>query len=177
LFAAGEVACTGVHGANRLASNSLLEGLVFGARTGRSAVRYAAGIMSEDKPQVTDQKISGIGSFDLKEIRSSLRRLMWGKAGIIRCGESLSAAKEKLKEWDVMLKADFFNTEELELKNMLTGANLITDAALLREGSIGAHYRSDFTVRGENWHRHTLSHRDKGTIWINREEDKKICAK
>ncbi|HDK82403.1 MAG TPA: L-aspartate oxidase, partial [Nitrospirae bacterium] len=169
LFAAGEVACTGVHGANRLASNSLLEGLVFGARTGRSAVRYAAGIMSEDKPQVTDQKISGIGSFDLKEIRSSLRRLMWGKAGIIRCGESLSAAKEKLKEWDVMLKADFFNTEELELKNMLTGANLITDAALLREGSIGAHYRSDFTVRGENWHRHTLSHRDKGTIWINRE--------
>ena len=61
---------------------------------------------------------------------------------------------------------------------MLTSAHLITDAALLREGSIGAHYRSDFKGRGKNWQRHTASQKGKGTTWINQQEkEEKICAK
>lgn len=169
LFAAGEVACTGVHGANRLASNSLLEGLVYGARAGRNAVRYTENIKTQDIVQIPNQKATTSNAFDLEGIRKSLRQLMWEKVGIIRCRESLIAAKAELKEWDFILKTDFLSRQELEVKNMLTVANLITDAALLRESSIGAHYRSDFKERGENWRRHTACQKEKGTMWINQQ--------
>lgn len=92
---------------------------------------------------------------------------MWEKVGIIRCRESLAAAEEKLREWDFLLRTDPLRREELELKNMLTVANLIIDAALLREGSIGAHYRSDFKERGKDWHRHSACQKEKGTSWID----------
>ena len=175
LFAAGEVACTGVHGANRLASNSLLEGLVYGARTGRAAANYRLQIadcrlqIAENPKSPPDGRAGEIRNpkFNVEKIKNSLRHLMWEKVGIIRCRESLIAIKTKLKEWDFILKADFLNREELELKNMLTAANLIIDAALLREGSIGAHYRSDFKERGENWQRHTACQKEKGTVWIS----------
>ncbi|MBI4653641.1 MAG: L-aspartate oxidase [Nitrospirae bacterium] len=163
LFATGEVACTGVHGANRLASNSLLEGLVYGARAGRSAGEY---VNKSQKSEVRSQRLktasSILPSFDTVKIKSTLRRLMWEKVGIIRCKESLNAAREWLRKWDSILKADFTSRERLELKNMLTVANLIVDSALLREGSIGAHYRSDFKERGENWQRHVISQKEKG---------------
>ncbi|MBI5051076.1 MAG: L-aspartate oxidase [Nitrospirae bacterium] len=176
LFATGEVACTGVHGANRLASNSLLEGLVYGARAGMSAGEY----MNKGQERIQDtrfriqDKINRAScimdrasllhapSFDTVKIKSTLRRLMWEKVGIIRCKESLNAAREWLRKWDSILKADFTSRERLELKNMLTVANLIVDSALLREGSIGAHYRSDFKERGENWQRHVISQKEKG---------------
>ena len=92
---------------------------------------------------------------------------MWEKVGIIRCSKSLNEAKEKLKSWDFMLDTDFRDRRKLELKNMLTVSNFIIDAALLREGSIGAHYRSDFKSRGERWERHTSSSREKGVVWID----------
>ncbi len=169
LFAAGEVACTRVHGANRLASNSLLEGLVFGARTGKSAVNYSKNIKSlnNTKIPVPNQKTTVTNPFDLDEIRNSIRKLMWEKVGIIRCRESLSAAKEQLSKWDFILKADFLSREDLELKNMLTAAHLITDSALLREESIGAHYRSDFRDKGVNWQRHTACNNYTGVQWID----------
>ena len=167
LFAAGEVACTEVHGANRLASNSLLEGLVFGARAGKSAAKYAENIKTQDTHQRTKHGASQPKAFDIEKIKNSLRQLMWDKVGIIRCKESLIAAKEQLKEWDFILKANLLSREELELKNMLTIANLITEAALLREGSIGAHYRSDFKDRGKNWQKHTSCQKEKGTTWVD----------
>jgi L-aspartate oxidase len=154
LYAAGEAACTGVHGANRLASNSLLEGLVYGYRAGASAANHRA---EEQKIRRSEEKTSGLPSFrasELEEIRTSLRRLMWEKVGIIRCGKSLDAAKEKLSEWRHILDMDFVRKRGLELKNMLTIALLITESALARKGSVGAHYRSDFKERGENWQRH-----------------------
>ncbi len=178
LFAAGEVACTGVHGANRLASNSLLEGLVYGARAGKSAVSYAGDIETPSIIQPPKRKTTLSKTFDVEKIKSSLRQLMWDRIGIIRCRESLDAAKEQLKGWDFILKADFLSRQELELKNMLTVANLITDAVLLREGSIGAHYRSDFNERGENWQKHTACQKEKGTVWIAlKEKDGNICTK
>jgi L-aspartate oxidase len=164
LFAAGEVACTGVHGANRLASNSLLEGIVFGARAGRGAIRYAErAINSEDIIQTQEiPEDRFFNNVDLKKTKDLLRRIMWNKAGIIRCEESLISAKKCLKEWEQIKKAYFDDQIGLELKNMLTVAGLIVDSALLRKGSVGAHYRSDFKEKGEGWQRHTLCHKEKG---------------
>jgi len=177
LFAAGEVACTGVHGANRLASNSLLEGLVYGARAGRAAAEWKVKSSGLKVPRnlktLTSKLRTGVpknskdflGRFDVDKIRSSLRRLMWNKAGIIRCRESLSKAKGWLMEWDPILKGEFLSRRGLELKNMLQVASLIVDSALLREGSIGAHYRSDFPERGEGWQRHTTCQKEAGILW------------
>lgn len=156
LYAAGEAACTGVHGANRLASNSLLEGLVFGARAGKAATRYSAEagkIGGKNFPEAIP-RLSNLGSSDLKEIRFSLKKLMWEKVGIIRCSESLSVAKEHLLKWSPMFEGLSFNRDAQELKNMLTVGGLITEAATERACSVGAHYRSDFPGKGQNWQKH-----------------------
>ncbi len=177
LFATGEVACTGVHGANRLASNSLLEGLVYGARTGRKAFRYVEDKKTAACTYTPDKKTDKPGNLDLKKLMTSMRKLMWEKVGIIRCRKSLSEAKDQLMEWEFLLKNDYLNREALEAKNMLTAAHLITDAALLREGSIGAHYRSDFPQRSENWHMHTVCRKKEGTVWLDQGNKKeKKCA-
>jgi L-aspartate oxidase len=168
LFAAGEVACTGVHGANRLASNSLLEGLVYGARAGRSAVQYVdeakiSDILIEVYQEQSNRKLTD----DIEKTRCSLRQLMWEKVGIIRCEDSLKSAKTQLDKWSPVMETHFQSRRELELKNMLTVAKLITEAALLRKGSVGAHYRSDFKERGRGWQRHTACQKEKGIYWID----------
>jgi L-aspartate oxidase len=158
LYAAGEVACTGVHGANRLASNSLLEGLVFGARAGAAAAGYHTkkqenkSVRGDEYPLPPERP--NFSTSGLDEIRTSLKMLMWEKVGIIRCAESLSAAQTRLSQWLPMMSTCSMKREEQELKNMVTVACLITDAAVKRKGSIGAHYRSDYPGRGENWNRH-----------------------
>lgn len=144
LHAAGEVACTGVHGANRLASNSLLEGLVYGYRAARSLLSL------EDKRFISKNKPSSYYNFTklspalFEEIRTSLRRLMWERVGIIRCIDSLTMAKEALAEFQFIEDINPDTRRGIELKNMLMLGNIITEAALKRHESIGAHYRSDF---------------------------------
>ncbi|HDH05764.1 MAG TPA: L-aspartate oxidase [Nitrospirae bacterium] len=176
LFAAGEVACTGVHGANRLASNSLLEGLVFGARAGKKAVCYVnegnidSAVAEARRKQATDRETEPSAPFDAEKIRRSLRQVMWNKVGIIRCEKSLAAAMKWLKRRDFIMGASFLNRRDAELKNMLTAARLITDSALLRKGSVGAHYRSDYKQRGENWERHTACKKGKAAYWSDYEE-------
>ncbi len=171
LFAAGEVACTGIHGANRLASNSLLEGLVFGARTGKKAVEYAGRIQERkaaknpDRLRTDNARIAE--DFDLEKTRSILRQIIWKKAGIIRCSKSLSEAAKWLKHKEHILETPLINRRMFELKNMLTTANLIVGSALLRKGSVGAHYRSDFTEKGENWQRHTACIAGKDAFWTD----------
>ena len=173
LFAAGEVACTGVHGANRLASNSLLEGLVFGARTGKGAVKYAAGISKqENRPDLPDLKpaageTGNNSTFDSEKIIISLRQLMWNRVGIIRCDKSLQSEKKWLQKKSYIMDIPFQSRRESELKNMITVAGLMTDAALLRKGSAGAHFRSDFKERGEQWQRHTACQLGKTVEWID----------
>ncbi|MGB9715920.1 MAG: L-aspartate oxidase [Thermodesulfovibrionales bacterium] len=169
LYAAGEVACTGVHGANRLASNSLLEGLVFGARAGRAAL--GSPIKNEQltmsiKEFATDTSyFAGFSSIpDHEEIRHELRKLMWERVGIIRCEESLGYARKRLSEWSFIKEKMPLTRRELELKNMLFVANLITEASLLRKGSVGAHYRSDYPERGEGWQRHIIWYLKKGEL-------------
>ncbi len=155
LFAAGEVACTGVHGANRLASNSLLEGLVFGARTGIAALSSPIQPCKEAAAAFTPASIR-----DHDEIRHALRKLMWERAGIIRCALSLEEAASRLLEWSIITRQNYITRRELELKNMLTVAGIMVHAALARKGSVGAHFRSDYKDRGENWQQHYLCKRD-----------------
>jgi L-aspartate oxidase len=162
LYAAGEVACTGVHGANRLASNSLLEGLVYGCRAGAAAANHRAEERKSESGEAKGSKPSSLRSSELEEVRTSLRRLMWDRVGIIRCGESLNDAMENLSKWRHILDMDFDTRRGLELKNMLTVAFMITESALAREGSVGAHYRSDFKERGENRQRHISVKKSNG---------------
>lgn len=158
LFAAGEAACTGVHGANRLASNSLLEGLVYGARAGRAAVGFFENIkdMSIDAGGIDEyaKVYHTIPGHD--EIRTTLRKYMWEKTGIIRCKKSLTEVYDKLGEFKFVLEKNFYTRRELELKNMLTTAILVVEAALLRECSVGAHYRSDYPYKTDKQDKHIL---------------------
>ncbi|MSR24666.1 MAG: L-aspartate oxidase [Nitrospiraceae bacterium] len=146
LFAAGEVACSGVHGANRLASNSLLEGLVFGRRAALAAVAYArrragtSGLL----PSVHEIDSGPLASLeDAEKLRSSLRRVMWGKVGLARTGDSLAGALGQLTRWERLVNRPFALRRDLEVKNMVQVARCVAEAALWRADSVGAHYRAD----------------------------------
>jgi L-aspartate oxidase len=158
LFAAGEVACSGVHGANRLASNSLLEGLVFGARAATAAIAYAG---RHEIPSLATHeaalKHEQYGSLDdAEKLRSSLRRTMWGQVGVIRSGESLIRACAQLSRWSQLVAQPFAHRGALEVKNMVQVAQCVAEAALWRENSIGAHYRSDFPqAKRPGWQQHS----------------------
>ncbi len=146
LFAAGEVACSGVHGANRLASNSLLEGLVFGRRAALAAVAYARRERGAAGPLPSVKEMDG-GPLarleDAEKLRSSLRRVMWGKVGLARTGYSLGGALGRLTRWERLVSRPFASRLDLEVKNMVQVARCVALAALWRTNSVGAHYRAD----------------------------------
>ncbi|HYE66451.1 MAG TPA: L-aspartate oxidase [Pyrinomonadaceae bacterium] len=154
LYAAGEVACTGVHGANRLASNSLLEGLVFGARAGRAAAEdhtYDHVSVREDAPRdvetATGVRVSGDVAF---AVRKRVRRLMWERVGIIRSRDTIRRA---LFEFEQISRAPLGRAS----RNFLTVATLIARSALWREESRGAHFRLDFPASDdEHWRVHSI---------------------
>jgi L-aspartate oxidase len=138
LFAAGETACTGVHGANRLASNSLLEGLVYGARAGEAMREVSATQLRA----VRSEKVSG-RAVDV----TRLRALMWECAGVVRSGEKLHGA---LKELTTTATADDrLDRAHGEARNLLQCAELIVRSAIAREESRGAHYRIDFPAHDD----------------------------
>jgi L-aspartate oxidase len=143
LWACGEVAANGVHGANRLASNSLLEGLVFGRRVAESIVRDAP---AEALPrQVTSEvTTSAQGDLDLADIRSSLRSAMWRNVGIERGGAKLADVLSMFEFWGRYgLDKVFDSPEGWEVQNLLTVGCLMTRAALERTESRGTHQRTD----------------------------------
>lgn len=150
LFAAGEAACTGVHGANRLASNSLLEGLVFGRRTGISASDYAGGIRTNREMRMKDNDLKipspshNLKSLTAANVREEIKKTMWQNVGIIR---SESTLKQALKDIINLLSAfeiKGFTRKDLEAENMLNIAMAITLSALKRKESVGANFREDF---------------------------------
>jgi L-aspartate oxidase len=158
LWAAGEVTSSGLHGANRLASNSLLEGLVYGAACGRGAaeaaratpdtltalpLRYAIEPPTDGEP------------LDVADLTNALRSLMVRKMGIVRDHARLLEAKDDVKFWArYALSRPFTNRAGWELQNLLTIARLMIASALEREESRGTHYRSDFPEPDERWRRH-----------------------
>ena len=160
LYAAGEAACTGVHGANRLASNSLLEGVVFGARAAR-AMRAEAHL----KPghATNSHPLSGNGmasqaksSPEIENAIQHLRDLMWRHVGIVREESGLRAALEGLEKLGSQLPPPKLRRER-EAHNLLTTALLITRSALARKESRGAHYRVDFPAHDDaHFKRHSV---------------------
>lgn len=162
LYAAGEVACTGVHGANRLASNSLLEGLVFGARAGCAAARDGAQleVLRVPLPKTTEApEARGRMGF---AVRKRVRRVMWERVGIVRSRESLQRA---LDEFAQIERAPLSYAS----RNFLTVAQLVARAALWREESRGAHFRSDFPQRDdERWRVHSIQQRDREIVGSKR---------
>jgi len=146
LFAAGEVAATGVHGANRLASNSLLEALVFGARAGQ-AMRELAG-RAPLRPGRPPE--AGFPSISPEELRS----LAWENCGIVRAGERLARTCEILEAVPLLRSAEP-RRELFEIRNMHTVLWLIARCALARRESRGAHYRTDFPDKDPKFARHS----------------------
>jgi L-aspartate oxidase len=151
LYAAGEVACTGVHGANRLASNSLLEGLVFGARCALHLIRHSPkGKPYEPRREKLDgsfallMKRPELGSRELDTIISACKKLMWKHVGIVRNEEGLREACLKIRKWKNGLKGLYLHRQGMEVKNMLMISWLVSTAALRRRESLGAHFRSDY---------------------------------
>ncbi|TAM84761.1 MAG: L-aspartate oxidase [Acidobacteria bacterium] len=159
LYAAGEVAATGVHGANRLASNSLLEGLVFGARAGASARRHSCHSDSKTeaaKPNASEPKTglhaklhSSPPPADISQIVKQLREILWDKVGIIREQAALSAAVLRLGELSIPEPVPFDRPCQ-EARNMLTVARLIAGSSLARRESRGAHYRTDMPFKDDS---------------------------
>src|SRR5215831_17386616 len=155
LYAAGEVACTGVHGANRLASNSLLEGLVFGARAGAAAAAEAPGEVEPGEPRDWDYGYEADWLID-DGTRAEVKRVMWEKVGIVRNRDGLQEALIRLEK----IASRQLNTRSW---NFVTLARLVAQAALDRRESRGAHYRSDYPTRDdENFRYHTLQQRELG---------------
>jgi L-aspartate oxidase len=163
LWAAGEVTSSGLHGANRLASNSLLESLVFGARAGRGASEAASAIPDQFHAPAIAHSISDAEgeSLDLADIRNSLSSLMWRAAGVRREGKSLGAAAASIENWGrYVWPRAFHHPPGWELQNMLLVAQLMVRAALRREESRGVHLRTDFPeTDNQHWRRHLAWHR------------------
>src|SRR6185503_14591258 len=165
LFAAGEAACTGVHGANRLASNSLLEGLVFGARAGQAmteAPRAAA--LKPDRVMADGlwlmAKADGVAPSAIAishqpSAMTAVRDLMWRSVGLFRDREGLERAVAALE--DSARRPPPSTPEAWREYNLLTVARLIAGAALRREESRGGHFRADFPDRDDaRWRVHVV---------------------
>lgn len=150
LFASGEVTSSGLHGANRLASNSLLEGLVFGLRAGTLASeaalaepdRFSAWPLESDPPTMSDGRDQ---SLNLEDLRNSLNSEMWRDVGIERNATGLESALNQVEFWDRYVGPREFNQPKgWELQNMLLVSRLMIAAAAARTETRGVHTRSDF---------------------------------
>ena len=160
LYAAGEVACTGVHGANRLASNSLLEGLVFGARAGEAASA------DSNKSRVPGPSVRfddagsrslGLGTQLSTAVRKRVKRVMWERVGILRDAASLRRA---ISEFEQISTANL----SVSSRNFVTLASLVARAALWREESRGGHFRIDFPEHREEFQVHSIQRSDADLV-------------
>jgi L-aspartate oxidase len=151
LFAAGEVACTGVHGANRLASNSLLEAVVFGARAGRAMAELSA--LSGDAAECPVAKFPVI-------TERELRAIAWNSCGILRSGPELAAARRRIQS-HALQPLESPSRADFELRNMHQVAFLISTGALAREESRGGHYRTDFPSKSDAFEKHSVITRSR----------------
>jgi L-aspartate oxidase len=158
LFAVGETACTGVHGANRLASNSMIEVLVFAKRIMDRIINGYENIA----PPVskTTEAYHPLNRRQFPDINNTpslatLQQLHWGKVGIIRDKESLTQAADILAEWQESLPSPA-DRPSYELNNLALCGRLMTEAALIREESRGAHFRSDFPTSLSQWQHHIV---------------------
>ncbi|MEW1655667.1 MULTISPECIES: succinate dehydrogenase flavoprotein subunit [unclassified Streptomyces] len=181
LFAAGEVACVSVHGANRLGTNSLLDINVFGRRAGIAAAEYSATADFVELPEDPASKVTeqverlrnATGGERVTEIRKELQETMDANVMVFRTEQTIKTAVEKIGELrerylniSIQDKGKRFNTdllEAIELGNLLDLAEVMAVSALARKESRGGHYREDYPNRDDvNFMRHTMAYREVG---------------
>lgn len=157
LYAAGEVSCTGLNGANRLASNSLLEGLVFGKIAGETAMEMVEANGRRPARIVSDIRLSGRSELDLADVRSSLRSVMWRHVGIEREGDHLVEVGGMFEFWArYTLDKIFDDRMGWEVQNLLTVGALITRAAAWRQETRGTHTRLDHPEASDDFLLHDI---------------------
>jgi L-aspartate oxidase len=164
LYAAGEVTCTGVHGANRLASNSLLEGLVFGARAGDAMLSDSSKFqVPSSKPDSSELGTWNpeLGTQISTAVKKRVKRVMWERVGILRDKDSL---KRALREFDQILQSKLSTSS----RNFVTLAKLVATGALWREESRGGHFRNDFPEQDEKFRVHSIQ--KTGTVLSSSEK-------
>ncbi len=185
LYAAGECACVSVHGANRLGTNSLVDILTFGKHAGLNAAEYVKGTDFQNLPEDAagftmaqiDQMRNGDGTEKVAELAQEMKREMFNNVGIFRSEAGLKAAYKKIQELRerfthirVQDQGKIFNTELInawELGNMLDLALVVTESALARTESRGAHAREDYPKRDDaNWLKHTLAWLKDGQVTL-----------
>ncbi len=186
LYAAGEVACVSVHGANRLGTNSLLDLIVFGKYAGLKAAEYANGAQYQVLPgdasdfarQQLDEILNMNGSENLTDISNEMKSVMFDHVGVFRTEDGMSLALSKVRELQERIKnvrkpdgGKIFNTELLtiwEIKNLLDLAEVTALCALTRTESRGAHAREDYPKRDDaNWLKHSLAWKSDGQIKLS----------
>jgi L-aspartate oxidase len=174
LYAAGEVSCTGVHGANRLASNSLLEGLVFGARAGEAAATdsfsfqvSSSGFVSKQDP--VNEKPGTRNSELSTAVRKRVKRVMWERVGILRDANGLRRA---IGEFDQIARSNL----SVSSRNFVTLASLVASAALWRKESRGGHFRTDHPEQRDEFRVHSIQ-RSGEAIASSREINFALSAK
>jgi L-aspartate oxidase len=154
LWAVGEVACTGVHGANRLASNALLEGLVFGARAGEAVAKLDDMLRATDTiavPRYADPAPSHVYA----SMQNELRKIMWNEVGVLRSGDSLERARVQWMTWAALAMTPASTRLALETANMLLVSAAMIASAASRKESLGAHTRTDASAYSIPHTRHT----------------------
>lgn len=156
LFACGEAACTGVHGANRLASNSILEVLVFAKRIFQKTEEKPDSLFTQpgNSENVSLNK-RGTKTTSTPVSLPALQSLLWDKVGIIRSKDMLEEAADTIAGWEATLEEPL-DRPSYELSNLVLTARIMSEAALIREESRGAHYRSDFPEPSPDWLRHIV---------------------
>ena len=169
LYAVGEVACTGLHGANRLASNSLLEGAVFGYRAALAGIQELDSVSHSDQlpkwssgdAQPGDEWVVVSHSWD------EIRRIMWNYVGIVRSNKRLRRARRRISLLQGEILEDWWrfhvSRDSIELRNIALISEMVIEAALRRQESRGLHYNVDFPIRDDkNWLRDTILWRGQG---------------
>jgi L-aspartate oxidase len=170
LYAAGEAACTGVHGANRLASNSLLEGLVFGARAAQSMLADGLPLVAADEPIAASKPLTAEGEARVEELIANLQRAMWAYAGLLRDESTLREglrAQEACADGLAQLAVQGKGSRRLaEALAMCRVARAILASALARTESRGAHFRNDYPQRDdERFRKHSVLRRDGQVVF------------
>jgi L-aspartate oxidase len=151
LFVAGEASATGFHGANRMASNSLLEGAVMGRRAGQEGAAHAGSVERIALQTVPDPPAAeNAPRLQLDDMLYSLKSLMWRQVGLLRNGNGLDEAIARIALWNhYLLRSQARSQQACELANMLTVSAMIATAARQREESRGTHFRTDHPQRNE----------------------------